>query len=125
MDAIVTLLTELMFGFLVLTPPIAVWRALSRQAPASRAWLGPGLALLAPAAAACGLVVVLWLSRYEGRCGGWLGETAPCSGFGQYAAETVFWAAMSMAMPALLGIALGIAVLLVRSRRRRSARPTP
>lgn len=89
MDAIVTLLTLLMFGLLVLTPPIAGWRALSRQAPASRAWLGPRLALLAPAAAAYGLVVLLWLSRYEGRCGGGLGETTPCSGFGQYAAETM------------------------------------
>jgi hypothetical protein len=66
----------------------------------------------------------MWLPSYSGECGGWLGETSPCSGFGQYAYETMFWVAMGMAMPGLLGMLLGVAVLigvLIRRRISRSA----
>ena len=97
---------------LVLTPPVAVWRSLSRQTSGRAAWLYPALALIGPFIAAFVFVVLMWLPAYSGQCGGWLGETSPCSGFGQYASETMFWAAMSMAMPGLLGMLLGVAVLI-------------
>jgi hypothetical protein len=71
----------------------------------------PVLALFGPFVAAFVFVVLMWLPAYSGQCGGWLGETSPCSGFGQYATETMFWATMSMAMPGLLGMLLGVAVL--------------
>ncbi len=54
---------------------------------------------------------------------GWPGETSPCSGFGQYASETMFWAALSMAMPGLLGMLLGVAILIVVLIRRGMSRP--
>jgi hypothetical protein len=50
-------------------------------------------------------------------------ETSPCSGFGQYASATMFWAAMSMAVPGLLGMLLGVAVLIVVLIRRGMYRP--
>jgi hypothetical protein len=99
------------FALLIVAPPVAVWRALSRQASGRAAWLLPVLALFGPFVAAFVFVVLMWLPAYSGQCGGWLGETSPCSGFGQYATETMFWASMSMAMPGLLGMLLGVAVL--------------
>jgi hypothetical protein len=83
----------------------------------------PALALIGPSIAAFISVVLMWLPAYSGQCGGWLGETTPCSGFGQYAFETMYWAAMSMAMPGLLGMLLGVAVLIVVVIGRRRSRP--
>jgi hypothetical protein len=111
-NTIILLLTLLISVLLVLTPPVAVWRSLSRQTSGREAWLYPALALIGPFIAAFVFVVLMWLPAYSGQCGGWLGETSPCSGFGQYASETMFWAAMSMAMPGLLGMLLGVAVLI-------------
>jgi hypothetical protein len=124
-NTIILLLTFLISGLLVLAPPVAVWRALSRQASGRTAWLHPGLALIGPVVAAFVFVVLMWLPAYSGQCGGWLGETSPCSGFGQYATESMFWAAMSIAMPGLLGILLGVAALIVLLIRRRKSRPAP
>ena len=76
------------------------------------AWFLSALALIGPIIAAFVFVVLVWLPAYSGQCGGWLGETDPC-GSGQYVTETIYWAAISMAMPALLGILLGIVVLIV------------
>ena len=112
MDTVILLLIFVISVLLVLTPPVAVWRALSRQASERAAWLLPALALIGPFVAAFVFLVLMWLPAYSGQCGGWLGETTPCSGFGQYATETMFWAAMSMAMPGLLGMLLGVAVLI-------------
>lgn len=109
---VILLLVFLISVLLVLTPPVAVWRSLSRQTSGRAAWLYPALALIGPFIAAFVFVVLMWLPAYSGQCGGWLGETSPCSGFGQYASETMFWAAMSMAMPGLLGMLLGVAVLI-------------
>jgi hypothetical protein len=78
----------------------------------------PFVLLIAPAALAYLLVVMAWRSANDGQCGGWLGETQPCLGFGQYAREALYWAALSMGLPALLGLFLGIAVLLLRLLRR-------
>ncbi len=119
MDAVILLLIFVISVLLVLTPPVAIWRALARQASGREAWLYPALALLGPFVAAFVFVVLLWLPAYSGQCGGWLGETSPCSGFGQYATETMFWAAMSMAMPGLLGLLLGLAILIFVLIRRR------
>jgi hypothetical protein len=124
MDTVILLLIFVISVLLVLTPPVAIWRALSRQASGRAAWLYPALALMGPFVAAFVFVVLMWLPAYSGQCGGWLGETSPCSGFGQYATETMYWAAMSMAMPGLLGMLLGVAILvfgLIRRRMSRSA----
>lgn len=123
MNTIILLLTLLISVLLVLTPPVAVWRVLSRQASGRAVWLYPALALIGPFVAAFVFVVLTWLPTYSGQCGGWLGETSPCSGLGEYASETMFWAAMSMAMPGLLGMLLGAAVLIVVLIRRRTFRP--
>jgi len=111
-NTVILLLVFLISVLLVLTPPVAVWRSFSRQTSGREAWLLPTLALIGPFIAAFVFVVLMWLPAYSGQCGGWLGETSPCSGFGQYASETMFWAAMSMAMPGLLGMLLGVAVLI-------------
>ena len=122
-SAVILLLIFLISVLLVLTPPVAVWRSISRQTSGRAAWLYPALALIGPFIAAFVFVVLMWLPAYSGQCGGWLGETSPCSGFGQYATETMFWAAMSMAMPGLLGMLLGVAVLIVVLIRRGMYRP--
>jgi hypothetical protein len=116
---VILLLIFVISVLLVLTPPVAIWRALSRQASGRAAWLYPALALMGPFVAAFVFVVLMWLPDYSGQCGGWLGETSPCSGFGQYATETMYWAAMSMAMPGLLGMLLGVAILVFGLIRRR------
>ncbi len=112
MNSIILLLILLISALLIVAPPVAVWRSLSRQTSGRAAWLYPALALIGPFIAAFVFVILMWLPAYSGQCGGWLGETSPCSGFGQYASETMFWAAMSMAMPGLLGMLLGVAVLI-------------
>lgn len=122
MDTIILLFIAVISGLLILAPPIAVWRSLARRASGRAAWLHPAVSLIGPFVAAYGFIVLMWLPAYSGRCGGWLGETTPC-GFGQYATETLFWAALSMATPALLGILLGLAVLLLFVIRRGTSRP--
>jgi hypothetical protein len=120
---IMALLILAIFALLIVAPPVAIWRALSRQASGRAAWLLPALALFGPFVAAFVFFVLMWLPAYSGQCGGWLGETSPCSNFGQYATETMFWASMSLAMPGLLGMLLGVAVLIVVLIRRRMSRP--
>jgi hypothetical protein len=108
-------------SLLILLPPLAVWRALSRRISGRAAWLQRARALIGPFIAAFVLVILVWLPAYSGQCGGWLGETTPC-GFGQYATEAAWWAFMSMVMPALLGMLLGVVVLvlgLIRSNKSR------
>lgn len=111
------------FALLIVAPPVGVWRSLSRPVPGWPESLRVTLALVGPFAAAFLFVVLMWLPGYRGQCGGWLGETSPCSGFGQYAFETLYWAAMSMAMPGLLGMLLGFTVLIFRLIRRGTSRP--
>ena len=120
---VILLLILVISMLLVLTPPVAVWRALSRKPSVRAAWLLPALALIGPFIAAFISLVLVGLLAYSGQCGGWLGETSPCSGFGQYAFETMYWAAISMAIPGLLGMLLGVAVLVVVLIRRRMSRP--
>jgi hypothetical protein len=120
---IMALLILGIFAMLIIAPPVGVWRSLSRPAAAASTGLRVTLALIGPSVVAFVGVVLMWLPGYKGQCGGWLGETSPCSGFGQYASETMFWAAMSMAMPGLLGMLLGVVVLIFGLIQRSRTRP--
>jgi len=122
-NTIILLLILMISALLIVAPPVGVWRSLSRPVPGWPVSLRVTLALVGPFAAAFLFVVLMWLPAYSGQCGGWLGETSPCGGFGQYATETMFWAAMSMAMPGLLGMLLGLAALTVILIRRHISRP--
>jgi hypothetical protein len=121
---IMILATFLIMGLSILTPPFAVWRSVSRQTSGMQALQGLALALLGPLAGAYCLLVLLWLPGFNGRCGGWLGETSPCA-FGQFVGEAMFWAAMTLFMPGIIGIVLGLAALAVLSIRRDASRPSP
>jgi hypothetical protein len=112
----------IIFGLLILLPPVAMWRSVSRQVSGRAAWFQPALALIGPFIATFVFAVLVWLLDYSGQCGGWLGETTPCS-FGEHAIETVYWAAMSMAIPALMGMLLGVVVLIVGLIKRGKSRP--
>jgi hypothetical protein len=117
----IVLFLTLIHGLLILLPPVAVWRSVSRRFSRRLAWSRLALALFGPFFAAFAFSVLVWLPAYSGRCGGWLGETSSC-GFGQYAMETVFWAVMGLAMPALLGMLLGSVVLIAGLIRRGQSR---
>ncbi len=121
-NTVILLLTVLISVLLVVAPPVAIWRARARHTAGRAAWIQPALALVGPVFTALVLVVLMWLPAYSGQCGGWLGETSPCR-FGQYATETTYWAAMSIAVPGLLGMLLGVAALLVGVVRRGTSRP--
>jgi hypothetical protein len=121
-NTVILLLTLVMSVLLVVAPPFAVWRAGARYTAGRAAWIHLALALVGPVITAWVLVVLMWLPAYSGQCGGWLGETSPCR-FGQYATETMYWAALSIAIPGLLGMLLGVAVLLVGVVRRGRSRP--
>ena len=112
MDIIIALQIILISGVLLLVPPLAVWRAIKRQAKKRAAWIYPMVALLGPFITCFILVALVWLPTYSGQCGGWLGETSPCS-FEQYVTETMYWAAISMWVPGFVGLALGVVVLVV------------
>ena len=120
-DTVMLLLMYVLSVLVVVAPPVVVWRARMRHPAGRAAWLYPALALVGPAITTFVVIVLMWLPAYSGQCGGWLGETSPCR-FGQYATETLYWAAMSLAMPGLLGMLLGAAVLLVGAIRRGKSR---
>lgn len=103
-------LTLLIMWMLVLAPPAMVWVTLSRFVSGPRSWVRPALALIAPPICAFIALTLLWLAGFEGRCGGWLGETSAC-GFAQYAGETMHMTLLTLAMPSLFGIALGVGVM--------------
>jgi hypothetical protein len=119
---IFALLLQIPWALLVLIPPVAIWRSLSRQTSGRAAWLHPALALLGPFIAAFVVSALLFLPYYSGQCGGWLGETSPC-GFSQYATEQMHWAMMLSVVPGLLGMLLGVAALIIGLIRRRVTRP--
>ncbi len=123
MNTIILLLILMISALLIVAPPVGVWRSLSRPVPGWPVSLRVTLALIGPFVTAFLFIVLMWLPAYSGQCGGWLGETSPCSGFGQHATETMFWATMSTAMPGLLGMLLGVAVLIFVLTRRRMSRP--
>ena len=124
-DIIMVFLILMISALLIVAPPVGVWRSLSRPVAEWPISLRVMLALVGPFVAAFLLVVLMWLPTYSGQCGGWLGETSPCSSIVQYATETMFWAAISMAMPGLLGLLLGVVVLVFGLIRRGMARPAP
>ncbi|MCZ8236370.1 MAG: hypothetical protein ACK520_09265 [Inhella sp.] len=113
MDIVISLLVLGTSTLLVAAPPVVVWRVLKAMRPAQAAGLRIGVALLGPWLACYALMVLAWLPAYAGQCGGWLGETTPCTGWWQYAQETLFWAAMGTVVPGGLGVLMGGAVVLV------------
>jgi len=121
-NLVIALLAQLIAAWLLVTPAIAVWRACLRHPQRRASWATVGLSLIGPFMVAFTLLMLLWLPAYAGRCGGWLGETEAC-GFGQYATEAIYWAAVSTAMPGLLGFLLGVAVLALSWTRRGPAGP--
>jgi len=112
MDIIIALQIILISGLLLLVPPIAVGRAIKRKDKKRAAWIYPVVALVGPFISCFVGVVLMWLPTYSGQCGGWLGETSPC-GFGQYAIETMYWAAISMSVPGFFGIVLGVLAIVL------------
>lgn len=93
---------------------------LARRHPHWPVFLRVGAACLLPPLAGGALVVMMWLPQFGGQCGGWLGETYACR-FAEYAAEAVFWAGMSLAVPsaiACMTVVVTALVLAVRSRAR-------
>ena len=102
----------LFYGLLIFLPSVAMWRSFSRQTSGLKPWLHRALALLGPSVAIFVLSVLMSLPGYSGRCGGWLGETSPCT-FRKYISEQVDWVEISQAIPALIGILLGIVVLAI------------
>jgi hypothetical protein len=123
MDVALTL-TFATMGLVVLAPAFTFGRALARRADGDRSRSAPALALLWPLLAGYVAVAVLWLVQYDGRCGGWLGETRPCEGFAEFARNTLFMAAMTLAMPGLLGILAGLAAMASRRNRRGPSPPS-
>lgn len=113
MDAALGFLTFTLMGLLVPAPAVLVWLASSRLTRGMRSWLVVVAAVLGPSLIVYLLVVTGWLFRYEGRCGGWLGETHPCR-FSEYAVETLYLAGLILALPAATGILLGVAVAVVQ-----------
>ena len=97
-------LTLVVMKLVAVLPGVLAWRL------GGRGWGRGTLALLGPGLAGYGLLVLGWVWQYEGRCGGWLGHATAC-GWGQYAVETLFWGAMTLAMPGLLGLVVGGAVM--------------
>lgn len=112
MEAVLGFLTFALMGLVVLAPAGCVWLASPRLARGIRSWLAAAVAVLGPSVVVYLLVVAGWLFRYDGRCGGWLGETHPCR-FSEYAAETLYLAGLILTMPAATGILLGVAVAVV------------
>ncbi|MFN9458488.1 MAG: hypothetical protein ACK6D7_14085 [Acidobacteriota bacterium] len=86
-------------------PGVLAWRV--GRGPS---WGRAALALLGPGAAGYALMVVFWVFQYTGQCGGWLGEIVACR-WGQYSAETLFLAAMTLAHPGGVGLLVAGAVL--------------
>jgi hypothetical protein len=121
MDTVIALFIISIYWLLILLPPVAVWLYVLQPSSRRSAWLQTALALIGPFIVVFVLGVLVWLPAYSGRCGGWLGETSPC-GFRQYAIETMYWAAISMAIPALMGMLLGVVVLIVGLIRRKKSR---
>jgi hypothetical protein len=113
MDAALGFVTFALMGLLVPAPAALVWLARSRLVSGGRSWLAVAAAVLGPSVVVYLLVVAGWLFRYDGRCGGWLGETHPCP-FSEYAVETLSLAGLILAMPAAAGILLGVAVAVVQ-----------
>jgi hypothetical protein len=74
-------------------------------------------ALAAPTIIAI-LLALFGSLQFSGACGGWLGETYSC-GLPQYLLEQLYWTAMTLAVPTLLGIlSTGIVAGVLVARRK-------
>jgi hypothetical protein len=121
------LLCPIIMGVLILAPPASGWRRLPKFGSSAQSWQNLAWALLAPFTTAYAFAVILWLGRYDGRCGDWIsagfGRTFPCAGFLQYFGEALNHAFSILVFPGLLGIGLGLAVLAVGLIRRAMTPP--
>jgi hypothetical protein len=76
------LICPIIMGCLILATPASSWRRLPKTGSSAQSWQNPTLALLAPFTVAYVFAVILWLGRYDGRCGDWIsagfGRTYPC-----------------------------------------------
>jgi hypothetical protein len=95
---------------LAVAPTVLVVVAETRRPPGAAPWRTRTLALVGPLVAAWALLLALWLPRFEGRCGGWLGETRPCT-FAGFASEAFAVAGLTLAVPGLVGSVLGALAL--------------
>ena len=111
------LIYPMMMGGLILAPPASVWRRLPKSEPSVQSWQKLTLALLVSFTSAYISAVILWLGRYDGRCGDWIsagfGRTYPCVDFLQYFGEAFQHAFRILVFPGLLGLGLGLAVLTI------------
>ena len=55
-----------------------------------------------------------WLLEYDGLCGGWLGETEPCS-FGQYVGETMLWVMFALSISSVIGTLASVIFLFLKA----------
>lgn len=110
MTLVTTLVLMLGLGLPVISP--LLYMGLRRRRPTFSPWLRYALACLAPPLMVGLCLLLMWLPTYQGQCGGWLGETSPCD-FSQYVGEAVFWAAMSLAVPAVVSVVTVTAIHLV------------
>ena len=121
------LLCPIIMGVLILAPPASGWRRLPKLGSSAQSWQNLTLALLAPFTTAYVFAVILWLGRYDGRCGDWISagfnRTYPCAGFLQYFGEALKHAFSILVFPGLLGIGLGLALLAVGLIRHAITRP--
>ena len=122
------LICPIIMGCLILAPPASMRRRLPRLGSSAHPWKDLTLALLAPFTTAYVFAAILWLGRYDGRCGDWIsagfGRTYPCAGFLHYFGESLKHAFSVLVFPGLLGIGLGLAVLAGGLIRRAITRPT-
>jgi len=78
MNAALVSLTFALMGLVFLAPAVLVWLASSHRARGIRSCLAVAAAVLGPIVIVYLLAVTGWLFNYDGRCGGWLGETHGC-----------------------------------------------
>jgi hypothetical protein len=113
----------LIYALVVVLPPLAIWRSFTRRVGGLARWIGILLALFGPLMAGTVILLLAALPGYSGQCGGWLGETYDCAGIGQYVGENLFFAFMTLAMPGLAGLILGLVALLIAWLRSSRLRP--
>lgn len=103
----------------VIGPPIAVVRWAMGGATGTRRRLGYAVALFAPALLIYVAIVLVSLAGFEGRCGGWLGETSACA-FPEFFGEALFWGILALLTPSALGVLFGVLALTILAVRRRA-----
>jgi hypothetical protein len=100
----------------VAAPIFLLWLGWAR--PGMRLWARYLISLLTVPTVVVILLSLFGALQFSGVCGGWLGETRSCE-LPQYLLEQLYWTAMTLAVPTLLGaFSTGIVagVLVVRQK---------